>query len=222
MPRPSPDGHCPDCPTDYRPILRALLLALDRWIQDDTPPPASRYPKISDGTLTDWREQPSGWNALPGVRYPEAIQQPSFLYFGPHFASGLITVHPPRKAGDYRVLAPAYQPDNNEKGMILLPSISVPVATFTGWNLRHRKIGSENTLLNLKGSYIPLPRTSAEREATGDPRQSLAERYGNFETYLTQYRAAAEKLVSEGYLLADDIPLLMDRANARREVFSKP
>ena len=42
-------------PTDYRPVLRALLVALDRWVRNGAEPPPSRYPRIADGTLAGWR-----------------------------------------------------------------------------------------------------------------------------------------------------------------------
>src|SRR4029079_12234149 len=32
--------------------LRALLMSLDRWVRDGTEPPASKYPRLSDGSLT--------------------------------------------------------------------------------------------------------------------------------------------------------------------------
>src|SRR5438270_13176323 len=32
-------------------VLRALLLALERWVVDGTPPPASAVPRRADGTL---------------------------------------------------------------------------------------------------------------------------------------------------------------------------
>jgi hypothetical protein len=120
----------------------------------------------------------------------------------------------------YGVRVPAYGPDNNERGMLLLPSISVPVATHTGWNLRSRKSGAEGELLGLMGSYLPFARTKAEREAVGDPRPALLERYRDFDDYFAQYKAAAEKMISARYLLAEDVPLLLERAKANQKLFT--
>ena len=39
---------------DYRWAQRGLLHALDAWVREGTEPPASRHPKLSDGTLV-WR-----------------------------------------------------------------------------------------------------------------------------------------------------------------------
>ena len=157
------DGQQPENPTDYRPLLRALLVVLDEWIKDDRQPPASRYPRIDDGTLVDFRAEHTGWRPLPGVIYPQVMQQAELLDFGPEFATQRrITQHPPRRLGKYGPLVPAYDPTDNERGMLLSPAVAVPVATLTGWNLRRREIGAETDLLSLKGSYIPLASTKAE------------------------------------------------------------
>ena len=36
--------------TDYRPLLRAALVNLDRWVTAGEPAPASRYPRLDNGT----------------------------------------------------------------------------------------------------------------------------------------------------------------------------
>ena len=74
-------------PGDYRPFLGALLLALDRWARDGTLPPPSMYPTIQGGTLVAWDQKSTSFPAIPGVRYPEVIQQPSLLDFGPRWRS---------------------------------------------------------------------------------------------------------------------------------------
>lgn len=158
-------------PADYRPFNRALLTALDAWVRHGQLPPPSVYPRIADGTLAGWREIESGWQALPGVRYPEVIQQPKFLDRGPDFLRlRRSTIEPPVIHGQYGVKVPAFGGDNNEKGTLELPSLTVPVATFTGWNLRSPTIGADTELLSLGGGYIPFARTAAERERAGDPR----------------------------------------------------
>lgn len=215
-------GWLPHNPTDYRPALRGLLLALEAWIRDGTPPPASRYPRISEHTLVDWHETESGWLPLPGVRYPEVINHPEFRDYGPEFLSlRRITLHPPQVRGHYRVLVPRYGPDNNELGTLLLPSVAVPVATYTPWNVRHASIGADTELLSLAGGYIPFAKTKSEREAAGDPRPSIEERYADFDHYLAQYTAAARKLVDERYLLAEDLPQVLELGAKHRPLFDK-
>lgn len=222
LPGPRGAGQWPANPSDYRPLMRALLMALDAWVRDGREPPASAYPRISDKTLALWREADSGWRALPGVRYPEVIQQPEFFDRGPDFlARRIISVEPPVSKGTYVVRVPAYGPDNNELGTLLLPSVAVPVATYTSWNLRDASVGAENELVGLQGAYIPFARTAEERTATGDPRPALLERYHDFGDYQRQFLAAAERLVAARYLLAEDLPRLEALAAKHRELFER-
>ncbi len=207
-------------PGDYRPYLRALLDALDSWVKDGTEPPASIYPRIDQGTLVPWSQQSTGFPALPGVRYPEVIQQPACLDFGPRFATeGIITVEPPRVVGRYGVLVPRSGADGNDLGTLLPPEVAVPLATYTGWNLRRRDAGAEAMLANLLGSYLPFPRTKAQRLATGDPRPSLEERYGSFARYQRQFSEACNKLIGERYLLEEDARRLIAAREKYRSWF---
>lgn len=220
---PSERGQLPPNPTNYRPLQEALFLALDRWITDGAPPPPSVYPRIADGTLTDWRADAAGWQPLPGVRYPEVIQQPERLDYGPAFeAERRIDHHPPLRTGkQYAVRVPAFDADNNEVGVLRLPALAVPVATYTSWNLRNPAIGAEDELLGLAGGYIPFPATETERTAAGDPRSDLAGRYDGFDGYLAQYMAAARRLVAEGYLLEEHLPGVQAVAESHRALFAR-
>ncbi len=210
-------------PGDYRPFLRALLDALDAWVRDGTPPPASIYPRIDQGTLVDWRQSHTGFPALPGVRHPEVIQQPSFLNYGPDFAARrIITVEPPEIIGDYVVRVPKSGADGNDLGTLLPPEVAVPLATYTGWNLRRREVGAEAMLASLTGSYIPFARTAAERRANGDPRQSIEERYGNFATYQKQLTAVCQDLVRRRLLLPEDVDRVMRKAAKAQGLFPQP
>jgi hypothetical protein len=200
-------------PGDYRPYLRALLDAIDAWVRDGTPPPASVYPRIDHGTLVDWRPPHTGFPALPGIRYPEVIQRPSFLNYGPDFAAHkIITKEPPEVIGHYVVRVPKSGADGNDLGTLLPPEVAVPLATYTGWNLRRREAGAEGMLASLTGSYIPFARTAAERQAAGDPRPSIEERYGDFETYKKQLTATCQDLVRRRLLLAEDADRVMSKA----------
>ena len=211
-------GQLRNNPTDYRPHLRAALTAMTEWIEKGAPPPESVYPRIADGTLVSW--QHTGWQALPGVRFPEVIQQPELVDYGPRFESeAIIDHHPPRRLDVYPVLVPACDQDNNDQGMLKLPATMVPIGTYTGWNLRDRQMGAENEMTMLRGSFLPFRRLREERLAVGDPRPALLERYRSFEDYLQKYQAAAEALVKRRHLLAEDVPRLMKRARRNRTYF---
>lgn len=200
---PSARGQLQPSTIPYRPFQQTLFLALDRWITSGTPPPPSVHPRIADGTLAGWKAEEAGWRPLPGVAYPTVIQQPERLDYGPAFAEHRRIDHqPPRRTGQtYGVRTPALDADNNERGVLKLPPVAVPVATWTGWNLRAPAIGAPTELLRLTGGSIPFPRTAADRARTGDPRRAVTERYAGFDDYLAQYRAAADALVADGYLL---------------------
>lgn len=214
------NGRLPRNPTDYRPILRALLIALDHWVRDGVTPPPSVYPRIDDGTLRGWRPSESGWRPLPGVWYPDVIHQPDFLDRGSEFLTlRRATRQPPKVIGQYPVMVPGYGADDNERGCLLPPTVAVPVGTFTSWNLRSREIGAETELLSLTGGYIPLPATAEDRRASGDPRQSIEERYGSFDEYLEQFRSYVRTLLAEGYLLEEDVARLTELAERNRELF---
>jgi hypothetical protein len=192
-------------PGDYKPLLRALLDAMDAWVKSGTAPPPSVYPRIDRGTLVYWSQKSTGFPSLPGVRYPEVIQRPAALDFGPDFLTkGIITIEPPKVGGQYFVLTAKCGPDGNELGMLSPPEVAVPLATYTGWNLRRRDVGAEGALANLLGSHIPFPKTAADRKETGDPRQSIQERYGSFDNYRKQFAAKCAEMVKGRYLLKED------------------
>jgi Alpha/beta hydrolase domain len=94
----------------------------------------------------------------------------------------------------------------------------VPVATYTGWNLRHAAMGAPDQLMSLMGATIPFPVTREAREAGGDPRNSIEERYPTKAEYITQVRRAAQALVADGYLLAEDLELVVSQASQRYEL----
>ena len=85
----------------------------------------------------------------------------------------------------------------------------MPVATYTGWNLRDESIGNPGLFIGITGGLagwtLPLPATRAEREASGDPRSSIEERYADRQDYLEKVNRAAMDLVDEGYLLEEDV-----------------
>jgi hypothetical protein len=93
---------------------------------------------------------------------------------------------------------------------IRLPDLTVPVGTHTGWNLRHPDTGAPEQLMSMQGSTHWFPATEAQRVAAGDPRPSLEQRYANREDYASRAREAATKLADVGYLLVEDIDLVVN------------
>jgi len=109
------------------------------------------------------------------------------------------------------LLVPQVDEDGNELGGIHLPEISVPLATYTGWNLRDPSIGAPAQRLPFEGSFIAFPKTAAARKESGDPRKSIAERYTGREDYLNKFAAAADDLIKQRWILPEDRSALLER-----------
>ena len=93
-------------------------------------------------------------------------------------------VDPPARLDNfYGTRVCAVDADGNEVAGIRLPPIAVPLGTYTGWNV-YRAQPCE--LCDRDGSLIPFARTRSEREAAGDPRPSLEERYGSRDAYVAE------------------------------------
>jgi hypothetical protein len=92
--------------------------------------------------------------------------------------------------------------DGNGVAGIRLPEVEVPIATYTGWNLR--AAGYAENELYLGGYYIPFAQTKAERLLTADPRLSIEERYPNHDTYVNAVADSVDRLVQERFLLEED------------------
>ena len=181
---------------NYGRIMRALLLRLDRWAADGTLPPPSKHPRVADGTAVDPSDLGKAFGRIPGARYPFHHDRPQKRDF---------TTLPPKDGPTYGTRVSAVDDDGNERAGIAVPEITVPVATHTGWNLRHPDIGGADQLLYFAGSTLPFAKTRADREKAGDPRASIAERYRSRDDYLARVRDAALALVKDGYVLEEDV-----------------
>jgi len=99
--------------------------------------------------------------------------------------------------------------------------MQVPLATYTGWNLRDPKTGFPGERVSFIGSYVPLPRTRADRERALDQRPSIEERYHSRERYLGLYAEAAVKQVRERFLLPEDLADVLARGEAEWDAVMK-
>lgn len=194
----------------YQWMFRPLLISLNAWLKDGKEPPASRYPMIAKGELV-----PLGsvkFPKLPGISTPNVLHLAYPSNYGPDFrAKGIAAQEPPEIGQPYAVFVPQVDQDGNDVAGIRMPQVQAPLGTYTGWNLRAPEVGAPKQLATQIGSFIPFPRTKAEREKSGDPRLSIEERYPSKGAYLTRFRAAAETLVKDGFLLPQDVDSLMKR-----------
>jgi len=181
---------------NYGRLLRACLVNLDRWAAEGVAPPPSRHPRLADGTAVDPAELGKAFDRIPGARYPRHHPRPQRQDF---------TVLPPKPGPAYGTRVSAVDDDGNERAGIAVPELTVPLASHTGWNLRHPDVGGTEQLLYFAGATLPFARTRAERERAGDARPAIAERYRSREDYLARVREVAKALVTARYLLEEDV-----------------
>ena len=216
-------GQLPFNSVDYAPLLRAALDNLDRWVTTGEEPPASRHPSLNDGTAVESHTLVERFGQLPGVRVPTQTTRAIRLDYGPESHLGRTTTLPAVEGEEFPALVADLDESFNEVRGIRLPDLEVPVATYTGWNLRDESIGNPNLFIGITGGLagwtLPLPLTEAERESTGDPRESIESRYANREDYLQQVTQAAQALVDEGYMLSEDIEEVVDVAGRKYDFF---
>jgi hypothetical protein len=182
---------------DYDWAQRGLMAALDAWVREGKEPPPSRHPRLADGTLVP--HHTLSFPAVPGVRWP--TQVPGGYRWD---------VETPVSAMPF--LLSQVDADGNEIGGLRLPEQAVPLATMTGWQFRGVQMGAPHTLIVNSGAYIPFPLTRAERQRTGDPRQSIEERYTNRADYLARVTQVANRLADERYVLRQDVPAIIEAA----------
>ena len=223
-------------PLNSAPVQRALFLALDAWADDGKPPPASRVPRLDDGTLVlpantgfptnipdPFKETPNGKVTYTGLKTSRYLHDfgPGFYEVSNPATFGIPTIFPPvitpplmplmtdaavpiisANGPVYPSFVPNTDKDGNDIAGVRLPDVTVPLATYTGWGLRsgpQANDGCEST-----GQYIPFPKTKADREASGDPRRSIEERYDSFDNYYNRVKRAVDNLVRDRLLLCED------------------
>lgn len=188
-------GPCvnPRNPHSPAPALRALLVALDEWATEGKTPPPSRVPTLARGQLV--APDATGFPAIPGAQVARIGNR--IMLFGDWTAP----TPDPEKA--YRTLVSRVDADGNEVAGIRLPDIAVPIATYSGWNL-YRAPFPDGEVCDRDGSYFPFAKTRAARQASGDPRLSIEERYSGRTDYASRVRQASAALVRERLLLEED------------------
>jgi hypothetical protein len=207
-PLPTSTGICEQLPdaNTYTYNMRAVLVALEQWVASGTPPPASQYSRLDRGSLVSLHR--FNFPNIPGVTGPAGIFNTRFAYYrGPRYdtddLSGVIAIEPPIALAEYPSLVPQVDADGNDIDGLRSHILQAPLGTYTGWNVRAAGF-SQGDACDLTGGYIPFAVTKAQRIASGDPRLSLQERYGNTAGYVSAVTAAVNSLVSQRLMLASD------------------
>ena len=173
------EGQNLDNPMTYWPPLLALFDALDAWVRDGTEPPPSNYPRISDGTLVPWR--------TAALRCPDSRGGCPPPPYEPY--KMILDSDPPKVVGTYPALVPQVGADGNEISGIRQPRVAVPLATYTGWNLRDPSVGFPEYRQSFVGSYIPFAKKT----------------YRDKDEYLGRYTDATLKLMDQRFLIPEDL-----------------
>ena len=114
---------------------------------------------------------------------------------------------PPASLPNAVVQVPMQDQDGNFRGGIRLPDVEVPLGVYGGQNEPLTAF-----LCSLNGTSVPFAKTKQEREAGGDTRPSLAERYKGHEDYVSRLRVAARTLEKDGFLLPEDAAIIVNAA----------
>jgi Alpha/beta hydrolase domain len=202
-------GQQPQSPLPIKYFWRAMITNMDAWMRNNTPPPESSYPKLADGTLVPL----SGYAFpdVPGLNRPHEANEAYRVDFGPHWREGFLKLQPPKVGEAFPVLVPQTDRDGNERSGIRVPELTVPLATYAPWNLRDPSIGAPDQRVSFEGSYLPFPKTAADREKSGDSRKSIAERYSSRDDYLSRFTRALDALIQERWILPEDRGELLQR-----------
>jgi hypothetical protein len=98
--------------------------------------------------------------------------------------------------------------------------LTVPLATYTGWGLRSGVWANDGC--EATGQYIPFAKSAADRQASGDPRPSVEERYSSYAQYRSKVIQAVDKLVRSRFLICDDTQDIVTRLIAAGQAAGVP
>ncbi len=187
---------------DVTPVNRALFVALEEWVCQGVEPPDSKVPRTSDGTAVARKEVLSVFSHTTAPD-PSALPLARHIDLGPDAERG-VGRWPIRLGEPFVDLVSAVDDDGNEVAGIRLPAVAAPLATYTGWNPRRHIDELPDVLYERVGSKLAFP----------PGRPSVTERYPSREDYVAAARAAAESLVAERFLLAEELDSVVGKAAA--------
>ncbi len=187
-------------PLQFKPNYRALLFSMLDWVSGKKPPPASMYPKISDGTLV--HPEDVKYPSVPGIEPGHHPQEPYRLDYGPEWNKGIIENQPPKIGESYPVLVPQVDKNGNELGGIKNVELVTPLATYIPYSLRKNLPGGNGEIADFRGSLIPFQIKSKDVE---DSRPTVDQLFASKQDYLATVRRAAEELIEQRFLLPEDL-----------------
>ena len=209
-------------PVPHTETVNAIRVHFRNWVTKGITPPNSQWPQLKNKTLAYANKTAIGFPTLPQIRatVPEVdFIMPVIDYdwgssFNPNDGSGAISNAPPPIKRVLPMYAPKVDADGNELGGVPVVLVDAPLGTYLGWNITAggSKPFHQGQICNYVGGMIPFARNAQERQATGDPRPSLEERYKTHDGYVDAVRKAADKALRTGFLLKDDANRLVNEA----------
>jgi hypothetical protein len=197
-------------PLHFQYALRALLVGMVDWVGSGVEPAPSRYPRVDEGTLVP-REDVRFPQSI-GLTFPTVTHDAYRVDYGSRWRDGIVDNQPPVLGQRFGVRVPQTDELGNDRGGVPTVEILAPLATYAPWNLRTGFAGSTEELTDFIGSYVPLPKTEAERRQAGDPRPAIEGLYDGRDDYLGVARRAALRLVEQGFLLEEHVDAVVRRA----------
>lgn len=174
-------------PIDHRPTVRALAMAMGGWVASGEEPPGSRVPTRADGTLTSAAQ----------ISYPDGAKPPlphnaDVMDYGAGWRQGRIEVEPGAVRASLTPDVPAVDEAGNERGGIRPVELAAPLLTLRPWS-RFGAGAFADELDLFVGDSVALA-TRPDRE-----------------TYLAAASAAADQLIADRFLLAEDKAGVLER-----------
>ena len=185
---------------NHAPLVRAALANLRDWVAGKAEPPASRIPRLADGTLRSRADVMAAFAVRDDVARLDTDKLAGMraIDLGDAVDAG-VCVFPAKEGPAYARLAPAVDAGLNETAGIRLPDIAASIGFHTGWNPRHPDHGGADQAAIFMGiSMFDRPQQTSD-----------------------DYRAAVERvtdrLIDERLVLAEDRDRVIDNAMARFE-----
>ena len=203
----------PSNPMDGNVLMRSLLDAMDDWATHGTPPPPSAVPTRAEESAVPADAAAARFPAIAGVTPPAEPNRLFVQDHGPDMGRGVQSKEPPEedRAREYAVLVSQVDADGNEVAGVRLPGLEAPLATYTGWNAWPDDF-ADGAMFSIIGSCFPLPATAEAREASGDGRASIRERYRSRGHYVRAVAEAAQRLVARRLMLQEDADACVEQA----------
>jgi hypothetical protein len=112
----APYCELPANPVSYGAVVRALVVAMERWVRGEAEPPASEWPRIAKAELAPPPKDGPPVNTVPRIDYSR--------------------VPPVVIGGGWRVLVPRTDADGNDAAGIPLFALQEKLGAYLGWNSR--------------------------------------------------------------------------------------